>query len=118
MGLCSCGAGIGERVTDRRCAQALAGDYARASLIDSQRSQRLLYAALNADSEAADVVSAEIGNCPDCLRGVIIFLVNALCTSLVQRAGGDRELTLTMIAKVLAEALDADDDPPDPPDRA
>jgi hypothetical protein len=93
-------------MTDQRCAEALAGNYARASLFDSERSKRLLYAAISGDDKAAEVVSAEIGDCPTCLRGVIIFLINALGASLVHRAGGNRELTAALIAKVLAQALD------------
>lgn len=94
-------------MTDTRCDDARAGNYNRASLVDSQRSQRLIFAALNNDQESADLVTTEVGDCPDCLRGMLIFLVNALCTSLVQRAGGDQERTLDIIADVLAEDLDS-----------
>lgn len=93
-------------MTDNRCADVLAGKPRTAERYDTPRALRLVLADVRDDDDATAQIKAEIGNCPECWRGIASVLAGMVSGIALSQAEGNNDLVEEKLAQELAAILD------------
>lgn len=72
------------------------------------RGWRLILSALHEDEDAVRNVLDEVGDCPDCLRAIVVFLANTTARSYSDRAGERRAIEI--VEDLIMQAIDKIDE--------
>jgi hypothetical protein len=92
-------------VTDPRCTTLEHGDVDGTRLIDTQRALRLIEAHLQEDQHSANLVTEQLGDCDNCVGGVMTYLV-AFCSMFLYELESSQELAVHRVQQELAKVLD------------
>lgn len=91
-------------MTDPRCTDPDVDR--RATFYDASRAVRLILASLRDDDEQMAIVKHELGECTDCLRGVIDVLVGSFNGLALSVADDDVALVEEQVEQQLAAIVD------------
>jgi hypothetical protein len=73
------------------------------------RAWRLILARLHHDNDAAQIISDEVGECPNCWRGIADELAGVMATEMVSAYGWDKAVAYTEgVIEISLDAVEKD----------